>query len=83
MVLPAFHVEAKQIAHLQGKLYLSNRCGQPVFIGSCKICRFVDGAGYKALQILQPCLESLYCERSDSWNHARLAVGHGFLVENG
>jgi hypothetical protein len=35
-------VEAKQIAHLQGKLYLSNRCGHPVFIGSCKICRFVD-----------------------------------------
>jgi len=47
MVLPAFHIEAKQIAHLQRKLFLFNRCGQAVFIGSCKICRFVDSAGYK------------------------------------
>jgi len=66
MVLPAFHIEAKQIAHLQGELFLFNRCGHPVFIRSCKICRFVDSAGYKALQILQPCRESVYCERSDS-----------------
>lgn len=66
MVLPAFHIEAKQIAHLQGELCLFNRCGQPVLIGSCKICRFVDSAAYKALQILQPSRESVYCERSDS-----------------
>lgn len=66
MVSPAFPVEVKQIAHLQGKLFLINRCGQPVFIGSCKICRFVDRAGYKALQILQPCRESVYCGRSHS-----------------
>lgn len=79
MVFPAFYVEAKQIAHLQGKLFLFNRCGHPVFIGSCKICSLVDSVGHKALQILQPCRESVYCERADSLDRSRRADGAGTI----